>query len=119
MSNDTSSRWALRFLRWFCPEALIEEIEGDLIQKFERDIKLVGKRKASRRFVWSVIRFFRPGILFRNKFSLDFNQLDVIFNHLKFATRIFLKDKFFSSLNIFGLALGIAREYYPVADLAK
>src|ERR1044071_7661407 len=29
-------------------------------------------------------------------------------NHLKFATRIFLKDKFFSTLNILGLALGIA-----------
>jgi putative ABC transport system permease protein len=29
-------------------------------------------------------------------------------NHLKFATRVFLKDKFFSSLNILGLALGIA-----------
>ena len=28
--------------------------------------------------------------------------------HLKFATRIFLKDKFFSILNILGLALGIA-----------
>jgi putative ABC transport system permease protein len=28
--------------------------------------------------------------------------------HLKFATRVFLKDKFFSTLNILGLALGIA-----------
>src|SRR5436190_18070789 len=28
--------------------------------------------------------------------------------HLKFFTRIFLKDKFFSILNILGLALGIA-----------
>lgn len=28
--------------------------------------------------------------------------------HLKFATRVFLKDKFFSVLNILGLALGIA-----------
>jgi putative ABC transport system permease protein len=29
-------------------------------------------------------------------------------SHLKFATRVFLKDKFFSVLNILGLALGIA-----------
>jgi putative ABC transport system permease protein len=29
-------------------------------------------------------------------------------NHLRFAVRIFLKDKFFSALNILGLALGIA-----------
>lgn len=32
----------------------------------------------------------------------------MLHNHLKFSTRIFLKDKFFSILNILGLALGIA-----------
>jgi len=32
----------------------------------------------------------------------------MFFNQLKFATRVFLKDKFFSILNILGLALGIA-----------
>ena len=29
-------------------------------------------------------------------------------HQLKFAIRVFLKDKFFSTLNILGLALGIA-----------
>lgn len=32
----------------------------------------------------------------------------MIRTHLKFATRVFLKDKFFSTLNILGLGLGIA-----------
>lgn len=32
----------------------------------------------------------------------------MLFNNLKFAVRVFLKDKFFSLLNILGLALGIA-----------
>lgn len=32
----------------------------------------------------------------------------MLVTHLKFATRVFLKDKFFSVLNILGLALGIA-----------
>jgi hypothetical protein len=27
----------LRILRWFCPEHLVEEIEGDLLQLFEKD----------------------------------------------------------------------------------
>ena len=100
--------WALRFLQWFCPEYLYEEIEGDLIQTFERDVKSVGKRKARRRFVWNAIRFFRPAIIFRRKVSIGLNSLDMLINHIKLASRIFLKDKFFSILNILGLALGIS-----------
>ena len=46
---------ALRFLRWFCPSQLYEEIEGDLIQKFEKDEKLFGERKAKKRWVWSAM----------------------------------------------------------------
>ncbi len=52
-----------RFLSWFCPTQLYEEIEGDLIQKFERDVKLLGEGKAKRRLLWNVIKFFRPGII--------------------------------------------------------
>ena len=36
----------LSFLGTFCPPHLLEEIEGDLIQKFEKDVKLLGERKA-------------------------------------------------------------------------
>jgi len=99
---------AVRFLRWFCPAELLEEIEGDLIQKFERDVIAFGKSKAKRRLIWNAIRFFRPGIILRNKFSMKLNQLDMLVNNLKFAIRAFQKDKFFSGLNILGLALGIA-----------
>ncbi len=106
--NHTILRSALRFLKWFCPDHLYEEIEGDLIQKFEKDVKQFRELRASRRLIWNAIRFFRPGILFRNKILIEVNQMDMLLNHLKFATRIFLKDKFFSTLNILGLALGIS-----------
>lgn len=32
--------FALKLLRSFFPQHLLEEIEGDLLQKFERDLKL-------------------------------------------------------------------------------
>ncbi len=110
MKEKTSrvQKFALGILSCFCPEHLYEEIEGDLIQKFERDVKAFGDEKAKRRFVWNTFLFLRPGIILRNKFSLELNQMDMLINHLRFAIRIFLKDKFFSSLNILGLALGIA-----------
>ncbi|HZY81080.1 MAG TPA: ABC transporter permease [Cyclobacteriaceae bacterium] len=35
-------------------------------------------------------------------------MIEKLFYHMKFAFRIFLKDKFFSALNVLGLAMGIA-----------
>ena len=40
-----------KMLRWFCPVHLLEEIEGDLIQKFKKDVKLFGERKLSVKFL--------------------------------------------------------------------
>lgn len=62
---------ALRFLKWFCPDQLYEEIEGDLIQRFQRDLKVSDSskvsdtyalRRARRRFIWNALRFFPEGI---------------------------------------------------------
>ncbi len=40
--KEQPSTWMLKFLQWFCPNHLYEEIEGDLIQKFNRDVKNFG-----------------------------------------------------------------------------
>jgi putative ABC transport system permease protein len=100
--------WIMHFLRWFCPPHLLEEIEGDLIQKFERDLKLHGERRAKRKLFWNTIRFFRPGIILRGKKSTNINSFDMLINHIVFAWRIFKKEKYHSTLNVLGLAVGIA-----------
>ncbi|HYF66571.1 MAG TPA: ABC transporter permease [Ohtaekwangia sp.] len=99
--------WVMRFLQTICPNYLIEEIEGDLIQKFNRDIKIFGGRKAKRRLVWNAIRFFRPGIVFRNTGSINLNALHMLSNYFTVAYRVMLRSKAFSLLNISGLSLGI------------
>ncbi|MBK7650072.1 MAG: hypothetical protein IPJ20_03990 [Flammeovirgaceae bacterium] len=107
MSND-KPHIAFRILKGFCPEHLYEEIEGDLIQKFERDVKLFGVKKAKRRLLWNVIRFCRPGIVLRNKISTSFNQSAMISNYFKITVRSLLKRKTYSLINVFGLAMGMA-----------
>lgn len=99
--------WIIRFLRWFCPPHLLEEIEGDLLQKFERDKKLFGDRKAKRRLLWNTLRFFRPGILLRNKFSIERNRATMYKSYFKIMMRNMLRQKFYSSITMLGLTVGI------------
>jgi len=65
---------ALRFLAWFCPPSLYESIEGDLLEQFEEDVQNLDVTRAKRKLLWNVIKFFRLGILLRNKFSTNTNR---------------------------------------------
>ncbi len=106
--NVRPPRFAIRFLRWFCPPNLYESIEGDLLQQFEKDVEEIGAKNARRRLVWSVIKFFRPGIILRNNFSIQLINTGMIRNYLIIAFRNVLKNKVFSAINIFGLGIGLA-----------
>jgi putative ABC transport system permease protein len=101
-------QWALRFLKMICPAHLYEEIEGDLIQSYERDIKRTGEKKAKRRFVWNALLFFRTGILMRNKYSIDLNPFHMFRHFLKVFYRTSLKSGVYSIVNITGLAVGLS-----------
>ncbi len=98
---------SLRLLKWFCPAHLYEEIEGDLIQKFNRDVKVIGEKRAKRKLLWDVIRFFRPGILLRNKFSMELNQSYMYRSYFKIMLRNMIKQKFYSAITMLGLTVGI------------
>jgi putative ABC transport system permease protein len=101
-------RLARKFLEAICPEELFEEIEGDLLQIYRKEIDRFGEKKASRRFVWRVLRFFRPGILLRNRFSYRLIDISMLRNYLLIAFRNVAKNKVFSAINIFGLGIGLA-----------
>jgi len=107
----------IRLLRWFCPSQLLEEIEGDLIQKFNRDLKSPHTsgwpaeyklRRAKRRLLWNVIRYCRPEIILRNKLSIQLINTIMLRSYLTIALRNVIKNKVFSAINVFGLAIGLA-----------
>jgi len=43
--ESISGTFPFRFLKWFCPPHLYEAIEGDLIQRFQKDWKKYGEKK--------------------------------------------------------------------------
>src|SRR6187402_32281 len=104
-----TKKYALSFLQWFCPESLYESIEGDLLEQFEVDVNEVGEKKAKRRLLWNVLKFFRPEILFRHTHLLQFNNLisfmNLLNSYLKTALRSMSRHKIISFINIIGLAV--------------
>lgn len=98
---------ALAFLRWFCREDYIDEIEGDLRELFENRYSNLSPSKAKWKFTWDVIRSFR----LRNikKFDISHFIYPIMFQHYaKIGGRHLLRNKAFSAINIFGLSVGIA-----------
>ena len=76
MQEEHPSRFAKKFLQWICPEELREEIEGDLLQRYYRDVKRMDERNARRRLVWSALKFFRPGIFTAEQIYFSTDQYD-------------------------------------------
>jgi putative ABC transport system permease protein len=100
-------RWILKFLQWFCPPYLLEEIEGDLHEKFINDSKRFGERKARRKLFWNIVRFFRPGILLRNKYSINLRHMIMFESYFKVMMRNIGRQKVYSIITILGLTVGL------------
>ena len=96
---------ALQFLRWFCREDYIEEIEGDLTEVFEKQYGN-GQRSAKWKFTWSVIRYFRPEFM-KSIINHQSNSYGMYKSYFKIGWRNLLRNKGYSTINIGGLALGM------------
>lgn len=115
-NRQNKPKWIFKLLESFCPPHLLEEIEGDLIQKFEQDLKFSSHskwsedyklRRAKRRLFWNVIRFFRPEIVLRNKRQIGFTQISIFQNYFKTTYRHLLKNKINFFFKLGGLTLAL------------
>lgn len=53
----------LDFFRWYCNPAFLEEIEGDLAERFNYYVEKYGQNKAKWLFTKEVLLLFRPAII--------------------------------------------------------
>ncbi len=108
MSLQQPPKWMLQLLRFYCKPERLEYIEGDLHELFEVRLDSLGYRRARNRFLWDVLRFFRR----RNIKGLEdikgLMSVAMFRNYVKISVRSLWRSKYFSIINIIGLAVGIA-----------
>ncbi len=93
-------KYPLRFFRWFCHPDYVEDIEGDLLERFE-------KKPSRWQFTWEVIKLLRPSLI-KPTNSGKLNYYGMFKHNLKIGWRNVLKSKTHSLINILGLSIGAA-----------
>jgi len=103
-------RWADRLLETVCAPHLLEEVQGDLHERYGRDCQRLGKASADQRYVTSVLSFMRPFALKRQP-SADrasfFPNPAMIRNYVTIAWRNLARNKVSALINLIGLTLGV------------
>lgn len=100
--------WLLRFFRWFCHPDYVEDIEGDLRERYAGSTEKAGIRKARWRFLIEVLLLFRPGIIKPVIQNHPLIQYSMFRHNLLITYRSFLRNKSSFLINLIGLSTGLA-----------
>ncbi len=95
---------AQKLLASFLKDQLLEEVLGDLEEKFQQVRDKRSYNRAVLNYWFQVFQYFRP---FAIKSLKNSNYLIMNRHHLLIGFRILIKNKAFATLNIGGLALGM------------
>lgn len=98
---------AIRFLRWFCREDYVEEIEGDLTEIFEKEYQR-SARMARWKFTARAMKYFRPGFIKSFKGKTQSNHQAMFLHNFLLTYRNFKRYKSSFLINLIGLSTGLA-----------
>jgi putative ABC transport system permease protein len=110
-------RWAQRFLAWYCKSSLLEDLEGDLQEYFDRNLKSKGAARARLIYIIDVFKFFRSYTVRKPKFVDLLIQWIMLSSYIKTSGRNILRNRLFSFINIAGLAISMSVGFVMIAVL--
>ncbi len=109
MNQDQLPEWPLRFLRWFCKEDLIDEIEGDLTEVYFHRFSHSPTKARLRFYKEVLLSFNRRNIGIMEKYEK--NQLglqwSIVIQYIKILFRVIRKSKVYSSISVLSLTIGL------------
>jgi len=101
-------RWAERLLAWYCRPNLLEDLQGDLNEHFDRHRKRNGLAYARLMYALNVIKFFRWYTIKKPEFIDILIQWIMLGSYIKTSARTIVRSKLFSAINIVGLATSMS-----------
>lgn len=97
---------AVRFLNWFLKQDLLEEVSGDLEEKFQITLEQNSAQQAKWQYWRQVLNYLRPFAI-RSNLITDLNPFFMFRSHWKIAWRSLLKNKRYAALNLTGMTVGL------------
>ncbi|MEX1241837.1 MAG: ABC transporter permease [Cyclobacteriaceae bacterium] len=101
-------RWATRLLSWYCKPALLEDLEGDLNEYFQRNVQAKGVTRARMIYILDALKFFRPYTVRKPEFLNLLIHYVMIGSYIRTSGRSIVRNKLFSAINIIGLAISMS-----------
>src|SRR5687768_14159223 len=101
-------RWAQRFLEFYCRPDILEDLQGDLNEYFERHCKNKGVTQAKLIYILDVFKFFRPYTIRKPEFLNLLIHWIMLGSYIKTSGRSIARNKLFSFINITGLAISMS-----------
>lgn len=101
-------RWAQALLRWYCKPELLEDLQGDLNEYFDRNYKERGLRYARLIFILDTFKFLRLYTIRKPSFVQLIIHKIMLGSYIKTSARNIARNKLFSTINIAGLAISMS-----------
>ena len=109
--------WATRFLRWYCKPEIVEDLEGDLHEYFQRNLKTKTLWRSRLIYIIDVFKFLRIyTIRHPNFINLLINWI-MLGSYIKTSGRNLMRNRLFSVINIAGLAVSLSVGLLLIATL--
>lgn len=97
-----------KLISYFVKSSLLEELEGDMDERFDDNVTHYGVNKARRLYLTDTIKLLRPKLLKKLSGDYSLTNYGMLTNNFKIAWRQMLKQKVLSIIKIGGFSTGIA-----------
>ncbi|HTI94038.1 MAG TPA: ABC transporter permease [Puia sp.] len=111
-------KWATRFLTTYCRPELLEDLQGDLNEYFDRNLRNRGAFIARLIYIIDVLKFLRSYVVRRPSVTNPFNNTFMLSSYIKTSGRSILRSRLFSGINIIGLAVSMSIGLLVIAILS-